>query len=100
VAQVKEAAGVKRVYVIGGVSIDQQLLDAGLADELKPLSVLAIAVASCSAVSQACGWRSASPAIRVRERVRLWLLYSKGIKAVFNILGRCWGASTSTTCGR
>jgi dihydrofolate reductase len=35
VAQAKEVAGDKGVYVIGGASIDQQLLDAGLVDELR-----------------------------------------------------------------
>jgi dihydrofolate reductase len=35
VARAKEAAGKKNVYVIGGASIDQQLLDAGLVDELR-----------------------------------------------------------------
>ena len=34
-AQATEAAGSKSVYVIGGASIDQQLLDAGLVDELR-----------------------------------------------------------------
>ena len=34
-AQAKQAAGLKSVYVIGGASIDQQVLDAGLADELR-----------------------------------------------------------------
>src|SRR5690348_11907938 len=35
VAQARRAAGGKSVYVIGGASIDQQLLDAGLVDELR-----------------------------------------------------------------
>jgi dihydrofolate reductase len=35
VAQAKAAAAGKNVYVIGGASIDQQLLDAGLVDELR-----------------------------------------------------------------
>ena len=35
VAQAKDAAGGKDVYVIGGASIDQQLLDADLVDELR-----------------------------------------------------------------
>ena len=35
VAQAKEAAGHKDVYVIGGASTIRQLLDAGLADELR-----------------------------------------------------------------
>jgi dihydrofolate reductase len=35
VAQAKQAADGKNVYVIGGASIDQQLLEAGLADELR-----------------------------------------------------------------
>jgi dihydrofolate reductase len=35
VALAKRAAGDKSVYVIGGASIDQQLLDAGLVDELR-----------------------------------------------------------------
>jgi dihydrofolate reductase len=35
VAQAKCAAGGKSVYAIGGASIDQQLLDASLADELR-----------------------------------------------------------------
>jgi dihydrofolate reductase len=35
VARAKEAAGKKNVYVIGGASTDQQLLDAGLVDELR-----------------------------------------------------------------
>ena len=35
VARAKEAAGEKNVYVIGGASIDQQLLAAGLVDELR-----------------------------------------------------------------
>lgn len=35
VAQAKEAAGDRDVYVIGGASIDQQLLTAGLVDELR-----------------------------------------------------------------
>jgi dihydrofolate reductase len=35
VARAKQAAGGKSVYVIGGASIDQQLLDAGLVDELR-----------------------------------------------------------------
>ncbi len=35
VAQAREAAGGKNVYVIGGASIDQQILDARLADELR-----------------------------------------------------------------
>jgi dihydrofolate reductase len=35
VAQAKEVAANKNVYVIGGASIDQQLLQAGLADELR-----------------------------------------------------------------
>jgi dihydrofolate reductase len=34
-AQAKMAAGDKCVYVIGGANIDQQLLDAGLVDELR-----------------------------------------------------------------
>ena len=35
VVQAREAAGDKSVYVIGGASIDQQLLDAALVDELR-----------------------------------------------------------------
>jgi len=35
VAQAKDAAGGKDVYVVGGASIDQQLLDADLVDELR-----------------------------------------------------------------
>jgi len=35
VARARHAAGGKTVYVIGGASIDQQLLDAGLVDELR-----------------------------------------------------------------
>ena len=35
VTQAKAAAGGKNVYVIGGASIDQQLIAAGLADELR-----------------------------------------------------------------
>jgi dihydrofolate reductase len=35
VAQAKEAAGERDVYVIGGASTVRQLLDAGLADELR-----------------------------------------------------------------
>jgi dihydrofolate reductase len=35
VAQARAAAGDKDVYVIGGASVDQQLLDAGLVDELR-----------------------------------------------------------------
>jgi dihydrofolate reductase len=35
VAQAKETAGGKNVYVIGGASIDQQLIEAGLVDELR-----------------------------------------------------------------
>ena len=35
VAQARSAAGDKCVYVIGGASIDRQLLDAGLVDELR-----------------------------------------------------------------
>jgi dihydrofolate reductase len=35
IAQAKEAAGDKDVYVIGGASTIRQLLDAGLADELR-----------------------------------------------------------------
>lgn len=35
VARAKQAAGGKSVYVIGGASIDQQLLNAGLVDELR-----------------------------------------------------------------
>jgi dihydrofolate reductase len=34
VAQARRAAGTKNVYVVGGASIDQQLLEAGLVDEL------------------------------------------------------------------
>ena len=35
VAQAKDAAGGKDVYVVGGASIDQQVLDANLVDELR-----------------------------------------------------------------
>jgi dihydrofolate reductase len=35
VEQARRAAGEKDVYVIGGASVDQQLLDAGLVDELR-----------------------------------------------------------------
>jgi dihydrofolate reductase len=35
VAQAKDTAGGKDVYVVGGASIDQQLLDAALVDELR-----------------------------------------------------------------
>jgi dihydrofolate reductase len=38
VAKAKNAAGGKSVYVIGGASIEQQLLDAGLVDELRTRS--------------------------------------------------------------
>lgn len=52
VAQAKAAAGDKNVYVVGGASIDQQLLNACLVDELR-IDVVFLAAAFASSPSVA-----------------------------------------------